>query len=200
MQLSMDLAAPPTKWPSKTRAQGDNSLFFAVLLDTEAAADAEALGSKFRIHYGLSGRPVSAKRLRITLNAIADYANLLEYDVSAAMQAAATIKASPFEVTLNRALSLEGGDQNPLVLGCGEGISALNALQKSLSAALNITGYEAGGTSGFTPYVTLLYDRKSIDETTLDDPIRWIVRDFALIYSVYGESRHVHLGNWQLQG
>jgi len=196
----MDLAAPPAKWPSKTRAQGDNSLFFAVLLDGEAAADAEALGAKLRSHYGLSGRQVSAKRLHITVNAIADYAKLLEYDVSAAMQAAATIKATPFEVTLNRALSLEGNDQNPLVLRCGEGVPALNALQKSLSEALKITGYEAGGASVFSPYVTLLYDRKSIDETTLDEPIRWIVRDFALVYSEYGEGRNVHLGNWQLQG
>lgn len=200
MQLSMDLAAPPAKWPSKTREDGRNSLFFAVVLDAEPAAEAEALGAKLRAHYGLSGRQLSAKRLHIPLTAIADYANLLEYDVSAAMQAAAAIKAAPFEVALTRALSIEGGDQNPLVLRCGDGAPALNALQKSLSAALKLTGYEQTGPSGFAPYVTLLYDRKAIGETVLDDPIRWMVRDFALVYSVYGEGRHVHLGNWQLQG
>ena len=48
--------------------------------------------------------------------------------------------------------------------------------------------------------VTLLYDRRALDETFLDEPICWTVREFALVYSVYGEGRHMHLGRLPLTG
>ena len=168
MQLSMDLEPPRPNWPAKTREHGANNMFFAILPEPDAAGDSEKLGARLRTHYGLSGRPISAKQLHITLNPIANYAKPLEYDVSAAMQAAATIEAAPFEVTFNRVQSFRGGEQAPLVMRCAEGVAPLTKLQKALLAALKTTGYVPQGSSSFTPHITLLYDRKSIDETMLE--------------------------------
>lgn len=200
MQLSMDLEPPRPKWPSKSREPGSNSLFFAILLEPDIAARVEALGGKLRTTFGLSGRPISAKRLHITLAPIANYSALLDYDVTAAMQAAVTVALAPFEISFNRLQSFGGKDNHPLVLRCADGLAAFSALQRTLNAALKATGYEGKAPVGYTPHVTLLYDRQSIDETYLDEPIGWTVRDFALVYSVYGESRHMHLGRWPLRG
>jgi 2'-5' RNA ligase len=200
MQFSMDLEPPRPKWPAKSREPGNNSLFFAILPEPDIAARIEALGGTLRANHRLSGRPISAKRLHVTLGLVANYASLLDYDVTAAMQAAATVALAPFEMSFNRLQSFKGRENQPLVLRCGDGLAAFTGLQKSLNVALKATGYEGKSQVGYTPHITLLYDRQPIDETFLEEPIAWTVRDFALVYSVYGESRHTHLGQWPLNG
>jgi RNA 2',3'-cyclic 3'-phosphodiesterase len=194
----MDLEPPRPKWPAKSREPGNNSLFFAILHEPDIAARIESLGGTLRAAHGLSGRPISAKRLHITLNPIASYSTLLDYDVTAALEAAGTVRLAPFEISFNRLQSFRGKDNQPLVLRCADGLAAFSALQRALNAALKATGYEGKAPVAYTPHVTLLYDRQSIDETFLDEPIGWTVRDFALVYSVHGESRHTHLGRWPL--
>lgn len=200
MQFSMDLEPPRPKWPSPFREPGNNGLFFAILLEPGIAARVETLGGELRAAHGLSGRPISAKRLHVTLTPIASYSTLLDYDVTAALEAAGTVALAPFEIVFNRLQSFRGKDNHPLVLRCGDGLAAFAGLQKALIAALRATGYEGKAPAGYTPHVTLLYDRQPIDETFLDEPIGWTVRDFALVYSVYGESRHMELGRWPLSG
>jgi RNA 2',3'-cyclic 3'-phosphodiesterase len=200
MQFSMDLEPPRPKWPSPSREPGDNSLFFAILPEPGIAARIETLGGELRAAHGLSGRPISAKRLHMTLGSIADYSILLDYDVTSALEAAGTIVLAPFEIVFNRLQSFEGEDGYPLVLRCGDGLAAPTGLQKALNAALRATGYEGKVPAGDAPHITLLHDRRPIDETFLDEPIGWTVRDFALVYSVYGESRHMELGRWPLSG
>jgi 2'-5' RNA ligase len=51
----------------------------------------------------------------------------------------------------------------------------------------------------FTPHVTLLYDRRCIDEQPIE-PVGWTVREFALVLSLIGKTQHVPLGRWQLRG
>jgi len=48
--------------------------------------------------------------------------------------------------------------------------------------------------------VTLLYDRKSVLESGIDEPITWTVREFFLVHSLYGLSEHVHCARWPLRG
>ena len=200
MQFSMDLEPPRPKWPSPSREPGNNSLFFAILPEPTIAAHIETLGGTLRGNHGLTGRPISARRLLATLNPIANYFTLLDYDVTAAMEAASTITLAPFDIAFNRLQSFRGRESQPLVLRCADGLAAFAGLQKTLLAALKATGYEGKAPASYTPHITLLYDRKAIDETFLDEPIGWTVRDFALVYSVYGESRHMELGRWPLNG
>jgi 2'-5' RNA ligase len=47
----------------------------------------------------------------------------------------------------------------------------------------------------FTPHVTLLYDKRSVEEQPIE-PISWNVREFALIHSMNG---HTHLARWPLR-
>jgi 2'-5' RNA ligase len=201
MQFSMDLEPPRPKWPAKTRESGSNSLFFAILPEPEVAQRIAALAVQLRAGHGLSGRLIPESRLHVTATPIADYATLLDYDVSAAMRAAESVSAKPFDLAFNRLQSFgrPGGNQ-PLVLRCSDGAGAFAQLQKALLAALRDNDYDGKAPAAYTPHITLLYDRRAVDETYLDEPIVWTVREFALVYSVYGEGRHMHLGRWPLKG
>ena len=201
MQFSMDLEPPRPKWPAKTLEPGSNSLFFAVLPEPDIADRIVALATQLRAGHGLSGRLIPASRLHVTATPIADYATLLDYDVSAAMRAAESVAAKPFDISFNRLQSFgrPGGNQ-PLVLRCGDGAGAFGQLQKALLAALRANDYDGKAPAAYTPHITLLYDRRAVDETFLDDPIGWTVREFALVYSVHGEGRHMQLGRWPLTG
>jgi len=201
MQFSMDLEPPRPKWPAKTRELGSNSLFFAILPEPEVADRIEALAKELRAGHGLSGRLIPASRLHVTTTPIADYATLLDYDVSAALAAAESVAAKPFDIAFNRLQSFgrPGGNQ-PLVLRCGEGQGGFTQLQKALLTALRANDYDGKAPAAYTPHMTLLYDKRAVDETFLDEPIGWTVREFALVYSIYGEGRHQHLGRWPLTG
>jgi 2'-5' RNA ligase len=201
MQFTMDLEPPRPKWPAKTREAGNNSLLFAVLPEPEVAERIVDLATRLRAGHSLSGRLIPASRLHVTATPIADYATLLEYDVSAAMRAAESVAAKPFDIGFNRLQSFgrPGGNQ-PLVLRCGDGAGAFGQLQKALLTALRGNDYDGKAPAAYTPHITLLYDRRAVDESFLDEPIGWTVREFALVYSVYGEGRHMHLGRWPLNG
>lgn len=43
----------------------------------------------------------------------------------------------------------------------------------------------------------LLYDPQGIAEHAIE-PIRWTAREFVLVHSLLGRSRHVPLGRWAL--
>jgi 2'-5' RNA ligase len=196
----MDLEPPRPKWPAKMREPGRNSLFFAILPEPDVADRIEALGRTLRTQYGLSGRAIPAKWLHIVAHEIADYAALLDYDVSAAMQAAEAVMAKPFDIAFNRLQSFGQSGNQPLVLRCGEGQGVFALLQTALLAALKANAFDGNAPAACAPHITLLYDRRAVEETFLDEPIGWTVREFTLVYSVYGEGRHMKLGSWPLRG
>ena len=49
-------------------------------------------------------------------------------------------------------------------------------------------------------HVTLLYDRQSVPESGIGEPITWMVRDFVLVHSLQSPSEHVHRARWPLRG
>jgi 2'-5' RNA ligase len=51
----------------------------------------------------------------------------------------------------------------------------------------------------YTPHITLLYDACGIAEHAIA-PVRWTVRELALVHSLRGRSRYVVLGRWPLGG
>ena len=81
-----------------------------------------------------------------------------------------------------------------------DGVIGIEMLRQELVRAPRNAGFarrERGGAA--TPHLTLLYDRRKLEEQPIDE-IGWSVRDFVLIHSLYGLSRHVPLGRWPLRG
>ena len=175
-------------------------LFFAVLPAAAAAACIAQRADGLRNQYGLRGRRRPTELLHVTLRPIGSYWGVPNDILSAAIQVGSSVEVAPFEVTFDRVSSFRGTHRHPLVLRCSHGIAELTILQKTLGAAMRNIGLGPGNRSGFTPHVTLLYDRQSVPEAYIGEPITWMVREFVLLHSLYGLSEHVHCARWPLRG
>ena len=88
----------------------------------------------------------------------------------------------------------------PLVLRGDDGVSGLIALRDRLVAAtVDIPGSIPAARREFTPHLTLLYDERDIREEPVEE-ISWMVTEFVLIRSLFGQGRHVVLGRRPLRG
>jgi 2'-5' RNA ligase len=171
---------------------GTHSLLF-ILRPTEPIARHER-----RIH-GLTGMPIDPERLHITLFCLGQYDGGLPPEiVTRAMEAAGMIAVTPFEVTLDRLLSFRHpSGERPLVLRGSDDIPSLRAFHQDLAMALAKASLKRFVKSRITPHVTLLRDSRGIPERPIR-PISWTVRDFVLVDSLIGKSRHIQLGKWTL--
>jgi 2'-5' RNA ligase len=185
--------------PESPRPRLDR-LFFAIFPDAETAARIADLAARLRDAHRLSGKLLRTDRFHITVNHLDDFPGVPERIVAAASQAAASVKAAPFEVVFDRAASFKGKpDKKPFVLRGGDALEALIAFQQALGFEMAKAGLGDYVEKSFTPHVTLLYDPRLVPEEPVE-PIRWTVRELVLIHSLLGQTRHIPLGRWPLGG
>jgi 2'-5' RNA ligase len=174
-------------------------LFLAISPTPNAAMLMTSLAQRFRSEHDLKGASLAMERLHITLHHLGDYEGLPRGVVAAAAEAASTIAVAPFDVAFDRVLSFSGGPRKqPFVLSGGSGLGALKAFRQALGVAMTRTGLGRWAQPAYTPHVTLLYDDSSVAEQTVET-IGWTVREFILVHSLLGKSRHIRLGQWSLQ-
>ena len=173
-------------------------LFFAILPDANAAARIAGLAERLRAENGLRGRPLSIERFHVTLIFLGDHVGLPRQIVALAARAAAGVAVPPFEVELDRVASFPRRRNLPLVLLGSDGVAGLTALHQSLATALKAAGLAHDRRSGYTPHLTLLRDDRCVAEHAIE-PIGWTAREFVLVHSLLGRSRHVTLARWPLR-
>ena len=189
------LEAPPTP---------TDGLFFAVFPDTLTAAGVAKFAQQQCVEARVRSRPLAAGRLHVTLQHLGNFAGgLPQARVDASMQAGASIRMEPFTVEFDSVVSFAARPRaGPLVLGGGAGVAGLHALHDALAAALQGAGAGDAALSAtvpYTPHVTLAYGMPWA-ATRPNEPISWNVREFALMHSLLGRTRHVALARWRLAG
>ncbi len=173
-------------------------LFFGLFPDAETAARLARLAQDLRRTHGLNGRPLEARRFHVTLSHLGDFAGLPQNIVAAAIEAASKVSTTIFDVEFDWAASFSGKPGNlPFVLRAADGNDALMDFQRALCVEMIKAGVRYKGGSMFTPHVTLLYDAVSVPRQEIE-PIRWIVREFVLIRSLLGQTKHIALERWSL--
>lgn len=190
-QLSLEgVEAPPVP---------RDRLFFALLPDPATAASLEALARGLRSQHGLSGRPLDAQRLHITLHHLGDHAGVPAGLVEAARGAAAGLEAPVFDVSFDHVESFSGAKRHrPLVLRGEHGLAALMSFQQALGTAMKKSGLGRWAEDRFTPHVTLLYDDLRIPRQAVE-PVSWTVRELVLVHSLIGRHKHLYLARWPLR-
>jgi tRNA(adenine34) deaminase len=177
----------------------NSSLFFAVVPDLPATSRVATLAAQLCAEHALSGTPIAAERLHVTLYHLGKYPALPPDILARAREAAQLVSIAPFEVVFDRVMSFPGRPgQQPLVLRGGSGVDALIELQRGLAAALHTVGLAARAKQHFTPHVTLSYDEQRLGERSIDS-IRWQVNEFALLESLLGQSTYLRRDTWPLQ-
>jgi 2'-5' RNA ligase len=180
----------------RERLAGRNRLFFAIYPEAEAARRAYALGEDLRRTHGLRGKVRGVDRLHVTLLFLNDFEDEAADVVAAAGEVAASLKAEPFEVEFDCVMSFPRKSNRPLVLRGGGALGPLEAFQRRLEEALCSRFVLAPGS--YAPHLTLLYDDRKVSRRPIE-PISWTVREFALVRSLLGQSRHVTVARWPLQ-
>ncbi|WCM18139.1 2'-5' RNA ligase family protein [Paraburkholderia bryophila] len=189
------LEAPPTP---------TDGLFFAVFPGIQTAAGVAKFAQQLCVEARVRSKPLAAGRLHVTLQHLGNFAGgLPQARVDAAMQAGASIRMEPFTVEFDSVVSFAARPRaGPLVLGGGAGVAGLHALHDALAAALRGAGAGDAAPSAtvpYTPHVTLAYGMPWAATRPIE-PVSWNVREFALMHSLLGRTRHVALARWRLAG
>lgn len=167
-------------------------LFFALLPQPEvraAFAGWAAMG-----HAAGGGRTVRANNVHLTLEFLGELP-----DAAAARAVGAGLRAAPFELVLDR---IEWWRHNGLIVARPTVLpEALADLRRALVEALRAAGLP-GEARAFKPHVTLVRDLRRAPELPDVPPIRWPVRDLALMESVRTERSVSYraAGRWTLAG
>jgi len=196
MQYAFDFYQDEPKRPDKSER-----LFFALFLDRITTAVVDRCFRQTFLGTRLTGSRIPRHRYHISLQHLGDYRRLRSQTIYAATQIGNAVSIPPFEVTLSCIKSFEGSPSRtgkprrfPLVL-LGQGM-ALFELQRRL--ANKIKEYGLGVMEEFVPHVTLLYGPQLIP-MQLIEPIRFVVKDFALVHSELGLTKYNILGRWSLE-
>jgi 2'-5' RNA ligase len=180
--------------------QPTDRLFFAIYPDASAASSIARLAGRLSDEHGLSGRPHAVERLHITLHHLGDYVGLPRGVVATATEAATAVAKPSFEIAFDRAASFLGRPRNrPFVLRGGEGVAGVTAFQQALGVAMMKAGLGRWAEQRYTPHVTLLYDDLCVTEQAVET-VSWTAREFVLVHSLLGRTRHIPLARWPLGG
>ncbi|EEA00923.1 Phosphoesterase HXTX [Burkholderia sp. H160] len=180
-----------------------DGLFFAVYPDANTAAGmakfAQQLCADAHARSRVRSKPLAASRLHVTLRHLGNFAGGLPTDVvEAAKRAAAAVSMAPFTVEFDAVASFAKRPRpGPAVLVGEHGVRGLQALHDALEAGLQADGIEPD--TRFTPHVTLAYGMPWIERRPAE-PACWNVREFALMHSLLGRTRHIVLARWPLVG
>ncbi|MGQ0672675.1 MAG: 2'-5' RNA ligase family protein [Hyphomicrobium sp.] len=176
-----------------------HNVFFAFVPDAAMAACAVGLARDARRYLGLTATPIPPERLHVTLLSVGVFSGACPPSaIDAAMRAADTVSMAPFKIEFDRIASFSGGHgKRALVLTGGDGLDGLVTLRKALSKAMTKVGSRLQPQSGSSPHLTMMYDDRVCDSFPIE-PLSWTVSGFALVDSLVGQSRHMHLGQWSL--
>jgi RNA 2',3'-cyclic 3'-phosphodiesterase len=168
-------------------------LFLAVVPDAVASARIFRLARALKQAHKFPGKLIAAECLHVSLFFLGEIDEQL---VRIASDAAAELRAPPFEVRFDRSASFLGRRGNrPFVLIGDEGLEELRSFRRMLGGALAKKGLKRLAKRDFTPHITLLYADRQVEEYPIE-PIRWTVSEFLLIHSMRG---HYHLARWPLR-
>lgn len=147
-----------------------------------------------------NGALVGTNSLHLSLCPMGKPERLRQPLETALLEAAGAVRGIGFDITLDTAMRFTARDgQFPLVL-CADAHTIQSALQlrKALAAEQVRAGLQVSGVSSYLPHVVLIEGHaiEAIEDAIT--PIQWKVREFVLVRSFFGQSRHEVIGRWPL--
>jgi len=200
-QLNLPGFDPEAKKPIQpvVRPQGTlgfkHKLFFAIFPAGEDARRVHQRAESLCQQHRFTERVMEAERLHITLQVLGDYVDFIpDSHIEAAAHVAANVRAQRFELELDHALSFQRN--GAFAFSDKKRESPFTRFRQDLVQELMRQGFPRH--PGGTPHMTLLYSHHHLVSEETIRPIRFWVRDFALIHSHTGKHSYEELGRWNL--
>ena len=172
-------------------------MFFAIRPDAAACARIAEVSDRLARRFARTARAVTQARWHISLMFVTGGCEPPpEARLAAIRTAADKVAMAPFTLAFDRVVSWKGRDgHRPLVLAGDEGLIGAEILNHQIHRALALGGLCVGRERAFIPHLTLLWGDHDLAEQAMA-PIRWTVREFALLHSLPGGQQA--LGSWRL--
>lgn len=171
-------------------------MYFACKPGSDVVDRAVSVADSLHARHELMGR-VSPAVLHMTICSIGYLPELSDERIDVARKVAGGLVAKPFDIILDRVGTYWNRQEKPpLVVFASSGMPKADLFRHALVADLRRSGFPFPKKMPDL-HMTLFYDRCIVAEEPID-PIRWTVRGFVLVHSIYGEGRHVLLGQWPL--
>ena len=133
----------------------------------------------------------------VTLHELGEHNRFSLMDLAAKKEELSSVAIEPFMLTFDQIMSFQRPHgKKALVLCCSQPNRYLIELRKNIVEAQRQPGIESEATRIFTPHLTLFYTEQLVMRQSLETPVRWLVRDFHIIWSHAGECRHESLWQW----
>jgi RNA 2',3'-cyclic 3'-phosphodiesterase len=176
------------------------NLFFALLPEAPAATQAHKVAHQHHADRRMRGQPMAKDRLHITLLSAGGFiGGVPSRFMDLMLGVGDAVSLAPFEITLDRAVSFaRSTGKRPYVLLGSDGVADVMPLHCGLVGAMFRSALDLPIPPGFNPHMTLLYDGAHHMELPIQ-PISWIAREFVLIESHVGLTRHYVRGRWPLR-
>jgi len=169
-------------------------LFFAIFPDPPALAAIGRVAARLQAEKVLRGRWTASAKYHVTAWFLGDHADPAAV-IARAKDAAAQMRAVPFDITFDRVVTFRGRHQSPCVVRCtSESDEAIEALWRGLGAASSDVRGEAAGR--FVPHLTIAYADRMLDAPIAIEPIVTRIEAFALVDSHHAQ--HEVLARWPL--
>lgn len=186
--------------PGFERAEPARDNVFLAL--TPPAAKLSAIAectSHLRETHCLRGKSLAPSCLHISLHSLGIHRGVPPVLVETMNATMTMVAMPPFDVTFDSVLSFPNRRRTkPVVLRAGGDTAALVEFHRLVGIAITRAGLGRHVTRHFTPHMTLLYDRGLVDEHAIP-AFGWKVTDIALVHSLIGQGRHIHLARWPLR-
>ncbi len=182
---------------------GVDNVFFALTPEGQSGEQAIHIQTGYLPRLGRNPYLVPLDCLHVSLLDIGIKKNLVlrsfETTIAMAKEATGKLRMDSFEVVFDQALSFGGkAALKPFVLQMGEGREQVLALCKKLKLCLAAAGVHSDDKAA-TPHMTLARAGQGIPAENVA-PVHWTATRLVLVHSVVGETRHIHLQSWLLQG
>jgi RNA 2',3'-cyclic 3'-phosphodiesterase len=174
-----------------------DTLFFALKPPPYIAEHIHRFSERARTARGLSCPLVVSRCYHITLLGAGAYETASKATLDGLRAAAARVAMRSFRIGFDRTVSFDNNRERPFVLVGDDRITiGAHMLRQELASALRQVGFRLR-IKAFAPHMTLFYSGHDLGADSVAE-IGWTVREFALIHSVHGQSRHELLGVWRL--
>jgi RNA 2',3'-cyclic 3'-phosphodiesterase len=188
----------PTLYP------GEN-WFFALRVPIPVAEQIRALAFQLRSQHGLRGLPFEPWQYHVSLQSLVPQSLTTESWLTAGLRAASCVRAAPFTVHMDRAVTLPGGSRESsrrsafVLTSSGDQDAGIKALRQSLAGSMKAARMKGASQGRFLPHVTMLYDEVRVPQDSVP-PISWTATEFVLVHRPEPGAPYEEYDSWSLEG